>query len=263
MTVSSQNELQNLLEFARDAAHSGGLSTLGYFKNNVEIIDKEDGTPVTVADRNAEALIRKLIEARFPDHGIHGEEYGVKDPKNGCSYQWFIDPIDGTKSFIHGVPFYTTLLGLLREDECVVGVIDCAALTEQVSAAKGLGCSINGRPTKVSEVEDLEKAVVITTDPRRLTRKSPHPGWQKLWEACDYPRGWGDAYGHLMIAAGRAEIMLDPVSAPYDISPMPIIMQEAGGAFFDWSGEVSIFNGCGISMNQNMVKHVKEAFEMK
>ncbi|MDX1971224.1 MAG: inositol monophosphatase family protein [Candidatus Sumerlaeia bacterium] len=253
------SELQQLLDFARVAAHEGGLSTLGYYKRNVEIIDKEDGTPVTIADRNAEQIIRKMIEEKYPDHGIHGEEFGIKDPRNGSPYQWFIDPIDGTKSFIHGVPFYTTLLGLLRDGECVVGVIECTPLAEQVSAAKGLGATLNGRPTRVSETKDLSKAVVLTTDPRRLYNKSPRQGWQEIWENCAYPRCWGDAYGHLMVATGRADIMLDPISAPYDVSPMPIIMKEAGGAFFNWQGDDSIFKGSGNSLNKHMEPIVRKA----
>lgn len=260
--MSATSELKELLEFARVLGYEGGRSTLGHYKRAaVEIIDKSDGTPVTIADRNAEQIMRKMIEEKYPDHGIHGEEFGIKDPKNGCSYQWFLDPIDGTKSFIHGVPFYTTLIGLIRGgNEYVVGVIDCPALEEQVSAADGLGCSLNGRPTRVSDKDDLKKSVVLTTDPRRLYNQTPHDGWKSLWEDCDYPRGWGDGYGHLMIASGRAEIMLDPISAPYDISPMPCIMKEAGGAFFDWKGECSIFNGGGISMNKHMEPVVRKAF---
>ncbi len=229
-------ELDQFLDFAREAAEEAGRLTLGYYRRTLEVIGKDDGSPVTIADREAEQLLRARIEAAFPDHGILGEEYGARLPADGCVYTWSIDPIDGTKSFIHGVPLYTNLLALLREGEPVVGVINVPALGEQVAAAEGRGCFLNGRRVRVSAVDSLAEALFVYTDHRDLERNAPNDRWKTLVARCKYPRGWCDAYGYGLVATGRAEIMVDPVVAPYDVAPMPVILREAGGAFFNWDG---------------------------
>jgi myo-inositol-1(or 4)-monophosphatase len=249
-------ELDDFLAFAQEMTYAAGRLTLGYFSRALEISDKQDGSPVTQADRQAEALIRQAIEARFPDHGIYGEEYGSKDPAFGCSYTWFIDPIDGTKSFIHGVPLYSNLLALQREDTVVVGVINCPALEEQVSAAQGRGCFDNGRPVRVSQVDSLQRAVMLCSDPRDVEVNAPLPGWRYLWRDCRYVRTWGDAYGHLLVATGRAEIMIDPIVEPYDVAPLPVILQEAGGVYGDWQGQVTLFGRSAVSCNQALAAQV-------
>lgn len=253
------NELQRILDFARQITYEAGRLTLGYFYRGVEIIDKDDGSPVTIADREAELLIRRAIEKTFPDHGILGEEHGTKEPRNGSPYTWYIDPIDGTKSFIHGVPLYTNLLGVLREDRSVVGIVQTPALGEQVSAAEGLGCWLNGRAIRVSQVDDIAKAALLTTDTRGLEVDAATQGWRALYDKCRYPRTWGDGYGYTLVASGRAEIMLDAKSASYDVAPLPVIMREAGGAFFDWTGEETIFGGNGAACNAKFVERVKAA----
>lgn len=252
-------ELEELLGFARDICHQAGRLTLGYFDRSLEVIDKADGSPVTIADREAEALIRRAIEARYPDHGISGEEYGVKESPNGSPYTWYIDPIDGTKSFIHGAPIYTTLLGLAREGECVLGVIEAPALKEQLSASAGMGAHLNGRRVRVSQVSDLSRAVLVVTDPRSLEQEAVTPGWRRLWDGCKFVRTWGDAFGYMMVATGRAEIMLDEKVEPYDVSPLPVILREAGGAFFDWTGKETIFGGNGAASNAALRDTVVEA----
>lgn len=257
------NELQHLLDFARDIAHQAGRLTLGYYSRSIEIIDKSDGSPVTEADRQAEALIRRAIEQRFPHHGIKGEEHGIKEPAANCPYTWYIDPIDGTKSFIHGVPLYTTLLALVRDGDPVVGVIEVPAQGQQLSAASGLGAHLNGRPVRVSSVDSLERAAIMTTDSRELETVAPSQGWRPLWAACRYPRTWGDAYGYFLVASGRAEIMLDAGVNDYDVAPMPVIMREAGGAFFDWSGTETIHGGSGAATNAALRDRVVDALRKR
>jgi myo-inositol-1(or 4)-monophosphatase len=242
-------DYQPYLDFALNAVYEASQLTLGYFQRSIDVIPKGDGSPVTVADREAESHIRKLIEAKFPEHGILGEEHGEKEAQAGCSIQWIIDPIDGTKSFIHGVPLYTTLLGMVVEGESRVGVIGVPGQSDFLAAADGLGCKLNGRSVQVSQVGDLEKAVVLTTDFPHLGEKHDKSKWHPLVEGSKFSRTWGDAYGHFLVATGRAEIMLDAELAPHDCSPLPVIMREAGGAFFDWSGEETIWGGHGISTN--------------
>ncbi|GAB4217430.1 MAG: inositol monophosphatase family protein [Synechococcales cyanobacterium] len=243
------SELEHYLTFAQAITHAAGRLTQGFFSRDLTITDKQDGSPVTEADRQAEALIRQAIEQAFPQHGIYGEEYGIQDPQSGCAYTWFIDPIDGTKSFIHGIPFYTNLLALQRDGETVVGLINCPTLNEQLAAAQGLGCRLNGRPVRVSPVADLQRALLLCSDPRDVEMNAPLPGWRQIWQGCRYVRSWGDAYGHLMVATGRAEIMIDPVVEPYDVAPLPVIMAEAGGVYGDWHRENTIFGRSAISCN--------------
>lgn len=243
------SETETYLRFAQEIVEEAGRLTLGYFRRRIVVEEKGDGSPVTIADREAEALIRREIERRFPDHGIVGEEHGTKEPRNGSSYRWIIDPIDGTKSFIHGVPMYTSLLGLQREDTNVVGVIGIPALGEQVSAAKGLGCWANGHPARVSATSEIRQAVVLFPEIQRMHWKSPYPGWNELFMACKYCRGWGDGYGYAMVATGRADVMMDTICAPYDIACMPVILEEAGGRFTDWSGAVRIDSGHSVATN--------------
>ncbi len=242
-------ELKHFLDFARDAAFEAGRLTLGYYARSLDVIDKADGSPVTAADREAEALLRRKIEAAFPDHGIYGEEHGQKEPAPGCSYTWYIDPIDGTKSFIHGVPLYTNLLGLVREEESVLGIINLPVLGEQLSAASGCGAWLNGRRVHVSAKERLGDSLLVATDPRDLAGEAPRAGWRQLWDACRYPRTWGDAYGYYLVATGRAEIMMDEKVEPYDVAPMPVILREAGGFFTDWNGKETPFGGNGLATN--------------
>ena len=226
------SELMNYLDFACNLAQQAGRLTLGFFRRSIEVTNKSDNSPVTEADRQAEALIRREIEVTYPDHGILGEEFGHKPPTGGCSYTWVIDPIDGTKSFICGVPLYTTLLALMRDDESVIGVIDSPATGEQLSAGTGLGCRLNGLPVKCSDVNRLEDAVCLVTDPVDLARAFPDERYEPLLTKCRFVRTWADAYGYLLVASGRAEIMLDAYLAPHDCAGLPVVMRESGGAHF-------------------------------
>lgn len=249
-------ELERLLRFAQQIAHEAGRLTVGYFDRSLDIIEKADGSPVTVADRAAEDLIRQAIERTFPDHGIHGEEHGLKAAKS--AYTWFIDPIDGTKSFIHGMPLYTTLLGLRRDDEVVVGIIEIPAMGQQMAAAAGYGCRLNGVPVRVSQVSELSKAVGLATDERSLSRYFPDRRFQPLLDGAKFTRTWGDAYGYMMVACGRAEFMLDGKVEPYDVAPLPVIFREAGGKFFDWDGGTGIFGGTGAACNAALEPLLKQ-----
>jgi myo-inositol-1(or 4)-monophosphatase len=260
--MSADRELERILDFAREVAHAAGRLTLGYYARRLEVIDKADGSPVTVADREAEQFIRAAIEREFPDHAIRGEEFGPREARNGSPYTWYIDPIDGTKSFIHGVPLYSNLVGVLREERSVAGVVNFPALGDMLSAADGHGAWLNGRRVRVSEVGDLARAVVLCTDQVDLTRNAPHPGWAKLVEGARFTRTWGDAYGHYLVATGRAEIMLDPRVETYDVAPLPVILREAGGHFSDWSGHETVFGRNGLASNAALRAVVGQALGM-
>jgi myo-inositol-1(or 4)-monophosphatase len=248
-----------LMDFAAQAMHEAGRLTLGYFQRTLEITDKSDGSPVTIADREAELLLRRLIEVAYPDHAIMGEEYGPKEARNGSPFTWYIDPIDGTKSFIHGVPLYSNLLGLLHEGRSVLGVINLPAMGEMLVAGEGQGAWLNGRRVAVSAVSDLRRAVVLTTDLIDLDRSGVTKGWKPLVEGARFTRTWGDAYGYYLVATGRAEAMIDARVEPYDVAGMPTILREAGGVFSDWTGKETIFGRNGVATNGALNAEVLQA----
>ena len=236
----------DLLDFAVDAARQAGEVALSLFQSGVGVEWKSDGSPVTVADRAAEELLRQLIERRFPDHAVFGEELG--ETSRDSTHRWIIDPIDGTQSFIRGVPLFGVLVGLEISGEMAVGVARFPALDETVSAATGRGCSWNSRPARVSRVSRLADAAVTCTSAAHLGRVRPK-AWARLQEATRLQRGWGDCYGHCLVATGRADIMLDPVLSPWDCAALLPILREAGGTFTDWTGQPTIDGGNGISTN--------------
>ncbi len=233
------NQFDSYLEFAKQLAWDAGRLTLGYFQSGVRPDWKEDDSPVTIADREAELLIRKRIEAKYPQHAIVGEEFGLQETE-GATHRWFIDPIDGTKSFIRGVPLYGVLIGLEIEGVVQVGVANFPALNEMVWAATGSGCWWNGRRAQVSQQTDMSKSVVAHIDTASFERWGKGEAWQRLQQASYYNAGWCDAYGYLLVATGRAEVMVDPIMNVWDCAPFPPILQEAGGYFGDWKGNVSI-----------------------
>lgn len=234
------------LEFAADIAWSAGRATLAHFQTGVAVERKADESPVTVADRTAERLLRDAIAARYPDHAIVGEEYGADD--RDSPYRWIVDPIDGTKTFVRGVPLYGVLVALEVEGVPRVGVCHVPALGETVAAASGAGCWWNGRRARVSAVSRLADAVVTYSDGRMLARRLGER-WRDLQERTGLQRGWGDCYGHCLVATGRVDVMLDPAMNPWDCAALLPILQEAGGRFTDWTGAARIDGGDAFSTN--------------
>jgi histidinol phosphatase-like enzyme (inositol monophosphatase family) len=243
----AEEETKELLELATKLAIRAGELTLRYFGGLVDADAKGDGSPVTIADREAEQLIRKHVEGRFPEHSILGEEYGESNA--GARVRWILDPIDGTRSFMHGVPLYGVLIGIEVEGEAVVGVAHFPPLRETVAAGRGLGCTWNGRPCRVSQVSRLEDAVVCTTDVERLLSKPIGTGWRRLQQRASFSRTWGDCYGHALVATGRIEVQVDPVMKPWDAGPFLTIATEAGGQFTALDGQSTVHGGSGVSTN--------------
>jgi myo-inositol-1(or 4)-monophosphatase len=243
------------LEFATETAWQAGRLTLPYFQTGVDVERKTDGSPVTAADRAAEAHLRRLLEARFPDHDIVGEEMGASS--RDSTHRWYIDPIDGTQSFVLGVPLYGVLLGLQVAGEMAVGVAVFPALGEVLAAASGHGCWWNGRPARVSDVARLAEASLSYTDCADLQRHRAG-AWQRLQAATRTQRGWGDCYGHCLVATGRIDVMLDPIMSPWDCAALVPILREAGGTFTDWTGTPTIDGGDAISTNGALFDEVME-----
>jgi histidinol phosphatase-like enzyme (inositol monophosphatase family) len=237
--------LSDLLAVATEAAYLGGRRTLAYFNTNIAVETKSDDTPVTLADREAEQVIRAHVAKSFPTHTILGEEGGTTE--GDPDYRWIIDPIDGTKSFIHGVPLYGVLIGVEVRGQPRVGVIYMPALDEMIAAAEERGCTWNGRPARVSQTSRLEDASLTTTSPE--TARARSDAYERLAGRVKLKRAWGDAYGYVLVATGRCDVMLDPKLNPWDCAPMIPILREAGGRFTDWRGKEHIWGNDGVATN--------------
>ena len=245
--MTSDGEVQELLEVAVDLAQAAGDHTLRYFGHVVDHDAKGDGSPVTRADREAEILIRKHLALRYPDHAVLGEEEGETNP--GARVRWILDPIDATRSFMRGVPLYGVLIAVEVDGEASVGVCHFPPLRETVAAGRGLGCTWNGKPCHVSPVSRIEDAVVLTTDLRTIAESERDPGWPTLVARAGIARTWGDCYGHALVATGRAEVMVDPIMNVWDCAPFLPILTEAGGRFTSREGEATIYGGSAVATN--------------
>jgi histidinol-phosphatase len=254
----SNSEITARYEFAVSIAREAGLHTLQFFQRpDLAVEIKSDASPVTVADRQAEELLRRCIAEKFPADAILGEEFGEQPGTSG--YRWILDPIDGTKSFVHGVPLYGTLVAVEHEERSVIGVIYLPALDEGVHAAVGLGAwHVRGnappQPARVSNVATLRESLLLSSEIR-----FPAPRQQALLDlvhATRINRTWGDCYGYLLVATGRAEVMLDPIMALWDIACLQPILEEAGGTLTDWQGNATIYSAEAIATNGKVLGEV-------
>ncbi len=236
------------LEGVRDAAT---IAMTVYRDPGLAFEDKADGSPVTVADRAIETRLRERIAEAFPQDGIVGEEFEDKTGSSGFS--WYLDPIDGTKTFIRGVPLWGTMIGITHEERVVAGVVHFPALGETVYAGRGSGAwwKVGDvvRPARVSDRSTLSSATFLHTSEPGFERAGVSEAYFRLSGAARVTRSWGDCYGYLLVATGRAEIMVDPRLSPWDAAPLPVILEEAGGRFTDWTGEVTLHGGNGVATN--------------
>jgi histidinol-phosphatase len=239
--------LQPYLDFTTSLAYRAGRITLGYFNTGIRPDFKANEEPVTAADRAAEEFIRAEIERVYPGHAIIGEEFG-ESVGNDDPFRWTVDPIDGTITFVRGVPLYSVLIGLEIEGIVKVGAAYFPALDEMIYAAEGLGCWWNGRRANVSETDSMAQACVCCSDFQHLSQKDPAlvGNFEKQKSLM---RTWADGYGYLLVASGRAEVCLDPYMQVWDCGPYPIIMKEAGGYFGSWSGEDGHGHGEALAIN--------------
>ncbi len=221
------------LEFALRAAVLAGKSTLAHFCADTEVQLKADDTPVTRADREAEALLRKQIASAYPGEAILGEEEGQSGSGDD---RWVLDPIDGTKSFVCGVPLYATLVAFERGGEPELGAVYFPALDELIYAEKGSGAFWNGRPCRVKARSEARGAVLCTGSHAGLEKRGRLEGVLSLAREAMATRSWCDAYGHMLVATGRADAMIDPVVSRWDISAPSLVVREAGGKFTDFRG---------------------------
>lgn len=245
-----------LLEAVRDVAKIAGDVALRRYEKGVAVETKADGSDVSVADREAEQAARDWIGANFPDDGIVGEELGELRPH--AARRWIVDPIDGTASFVRRVPLWGTLVAVARGDTVLAGAIYCPAVNEMVHAARGQGCWWNGRRAQVSAVDRMDRATVLTSTERfPAAARQRERGWRALAAGARLARGWGDCFGYLLVATGRAEVMVDPALAAWDSAALQPVIEEAGGAFTDWSGRATAFGGSAVATNAALALEVR------
>lgn len=254
------------IDFAREIALEAGEFTLRYFRSqSLGVERKGDGSPVTVADRGAEELLRERIAERFPDDAILGEEFPEKPGDSGL--KWILDPIDGTKAFVHGVPLYTNLVAVLDmvTNDPILGVINAPASRETIHAAVGGGAWYQygeNEPYKarVSEVSELADSMFLTGDVAGFKDRPTDATdvYMALQNSVRISRTWGDAYGYMMVAIGRGEFMVDAEMSLWDAAPLKPILEEAGGTFTSWTGEPTVHSGDGIATNGRVLQKVLE-----
>ncbi len=248
------------LDFARDAARAAGELTLAHFcSSDLAVEQKQDMTPVTIADRGAEQLLRKRIREQFPDDGVLGEEFGETPGNSG--FRWILDPIDGTKAFVCGVPLYGTLIGLEHAGRSVMGIIHLPALDEMVWGSAGQGAWQQrgaARPVaaRVSTRTKLADAVFCTSEVASFGQVGRQAAYEAMQKATRLSRTWGDCFGYALVATGRADVMIDPIMSIWDAAALQPILEEAGGTFTDWRGEPTIHSGEGVATNGILLPEV-------
>jgi len=263
MAADDLSGLRQRLLLAVTLAREAGELTLRYFQDaDLAVITKADATPVTAADRGAEELIRAGLARALADDGVVGEEFGETPGRN--AWRWWLDPIDGTQSFVRGVPLYGTMIGLEHDGAAVAGVVFFPALAELYFAGRGLGswwvprlpalATAPGQPAaprraQVSSVDTLAAARFNTTSAKGWESERMGGVYRRLLDRTATDRTWGDCYGHVLVATGRADVMIDPVMHDWDCAPLQTIVEEAGGRFTDLAGNATIHGKSAVSTN--------------
>lgn len=229
--------MENLTEFKKFIYYLANISAniiRPYFRTGMNIEHKEDKSPVTVADKNAEEAMRKVIIEEYPEHGIVGEEFGSY--KENAEYKWVLDPIDGTKSFICGVLGFGTLIALLKNDEPILGAINQPILNEFLIGDNNT-TFINNKPASVRNCNDISEAVLLTTDHINIEKYHNLEKFEKLIRKVRLYRSWGDCYGYYLLATGFADVMIDPIMSFWDTMALIPIIKGAGGIITDYKGD--------------------------
>lgn len=240
-------EWQTRYEAAMEAARQAGRLALRYFDSDVTVEWKQDQSPVTVADREAEAFLRTTLLERFPGDGFLGEESG--DTAGASGFRWIIDPIDGTRNFVRGIPIWGTLVGLEYKGEQIAGVVEAPALGVAFRALRGDGAYRDNRRIHVSNVRVLGQATLFHTSTVWFVRAGCAKVFEDLTERVQTERGYGDFYGHMLVAQGSGELMIEHGVHPWDMAALKPIVEEAGGRFSDWDNNPTIYRPDVIASN--------------
>ena len=234
------------LEVAITAAKAAGEIALRYFRTGLTVEYKGDRSPVTQADRDCEQRIVEVLLAAFPDYGVVGEEFGERP---GARARWIIDPIDATKNFIRGIPYFATLIGLEEDGEVTAGVVYAPAVDDLLYAHKGQGAFDRSGRLHVSRITPLRQGLLVFGGIEIFRQAGHWDAFERLVRASGRQRGFGDYFGHTFVARGQAEAMVELDLKPWDLAPIKIIIEEAGGRFTDFTGVATIYGGTAIASN--------------
>ena len=244
------------LKVAIKAAKESGKILMRHFNSNVKVDVKPDGTLVTIADRESEKKIVSIIKKSFPDHNFLCEEFKYK--QTDSEYKWIIDPLDGTSSFVRGIPFFGNFIGLEKKGEIIAGCINMPAMKLFGYAARAKGAFVNGMRIKVSNVGSMENSFVAFG---KIKYKYPYRPLLEILERCGSQKGYGDILGHVLLAKGSVDVVIDSTSKPWDIAAVKIIVEEAGGKLTDFDGNDTIYSGNSIATNGLLHDEVLKIFK--
>jgi inositol-phosphate phosphatase / L-galactose 1-phosphate phosphatase / histidinol-phosphatase len=222
------------VSFAERLADAAGPLVRRYFRQPVEIITKADASPVTIADRETETLLRGMVAETYPGHGLIGEEFGAE--RADAEHVWIFDPIDGTKSFITGRPLFGTLIGLLQHGRPILGLIDHPALGERWIGAAGRKTTFQGRPVKARPCADIADAVLSASSPHMFADAAAEAAFSRVRERARLTIYGGDCYGYGLIASGLQDLIIEANNGIYDFLPLVAVLEGAGGVITDWQG---------------------------
>lgn len=239
-----------ILQATAEVAQLAARTAMQWYQRTLDVESKADGSPVTIADKEAERVAREWLAKNFPNDGLVGEEFGME--RSHAARRWILDPIDGTKSFVRGVPLWGTLVACCEGDTVLAGAACFPAVNEMVVAAQGEGCWWNETRAHVSTIGVLNSATALTTDERFPDHPERRAQWRELASRAGIVRTWGDCFGYLLVATGRAEIMVDDIANPWDAAAVYPIITEAGGVFTAWDGANTAFGGSVIATNANI-----------
>jgi myo-inositol-1(or 4)-monophosphatase len=249
-----------LLQFVKMLADVSAAVIKDYFRTPVGVENKLDLSPVTIADKKAEELMREVIMKEFPDHGIIGEEFGNYNHQS--EYVWILDPIDGTKSFISGALSFGTLIALLKNGVPILGVINHPILNE-LMIGDNKGTKLNGRNVRFRTCSRLSDAVLLTTDHFNIGKYKNQKSFDQLASSVKLYRNWGDCYGYYLLASGFADIMIDPIMSVWDSMSLIPIIKGAGGLITDYEGNDAIVGNSIVASNPTLHPVVIEILNKK
>jgi myo-inositol-1(or 4)-monophosphatase len=221
------------LDFSKYLASISSDIIRKYFRSHLSVEQKSDFSPVTIADKKAEELMRDQISKHFPEHGIIGEEFGIINPD--ADYLWVLDPIDGTKSFISGALSFGTLIALVHKGSPILGVINHPVLNEFL-VGDNFTTELNGTNVRIRKCSSLKDALLLTTDHLNIEKYQSKKGFETLIRMVKLYRNWGDCYGYYLLATGFTDIMIDPVMSVWDSTALIPIINGAGGIITDYQG---------------------------
>lgn len=250
-------EWRSRYEAAQEAARQASRVALRYFDGEFAVEWKKDQTPVTVADRETEQAVRTALHTAFPSDGFLGEEYGDQSGTSG--FRWIIDPIDGTRNFVRGIPVWATLVGLEYQGEQIAGVVEAPAMGLSYRALRGDGAYRGERRIHVSDIDDLQKAQFFTSSPSWFWKIGAMDNFLDLVQRTNRHRGFGDFYGFMLVAQGSGEFMMEYGVNVWDVAALKPIIEEAGGRTSDWTGKPNIHRRDVLASNGKVHDAVLQA----